>query len=73
MEKENQVSDVLGVMGIIFAILSFIVGMFYMQIIAILLAAFAPKKTFFHWLVIIVASISLFIDLSTMYMIINHL
>jgi len=73
MGKEYQVSVVLGNIALLLAIFSFFAGMFYLQIGAILLASLSQEKYTIHWLAIGLAIVSLMIDLSTMYAIINLL
>jgi len=73
MGKQYQVSVVLGNIAFLLAIFSFFVGMFYLQIVAILLASLSQEKYTIHWLAIALAIVSLMIDLSTMYAIINIL
>ena len=65
VEEDNTTSVVLGVIGLISSGISFFAGMFIFQIIGILVAGFAPKKTELHWLAIGLGVISLFVDIIT--------
>jgi uncharacterized protein YqhQ len=55
-------SQVLGILALIASGLSFFVGMFVLQIVGILLAALAPKKSELHFIAIVAGVISLVID-----------
>jgi hypothetical protein len=61
--QDDGGSQVLGILGLIAAGASFFVGMFVLQIVGILLAAIAPKKSELHYLAIIVGVVSLVIDI----------
>jgi hypothetical protein len=61
MEEQNQ--NVTGILSIVFAGLSFFVGFFILQIIAILLGAIPAKKTELHYIGIVIAILSLVADL----------
>lgn len=65
VEEDNSTSVMLGVLGLASSVISFFAGMFIFQIVGILLAGFAPKKTELHWLAIGVGIISLIVDLIT--------
>jgi uncharacterized membrane protein YuzA (DUF378 family) len=59
--EEN--SNTTGILSIVFAILSFVVGMFILQIAAILLGTIPENKTSLHYIGIGIAIFSLFADL----------
>jgi uncharacterized protein YqhQ len=62
--EDDGGSQVLGILGLIASGLSFFVGMFILQIVGILLAAIAPKKSELHVFAIILGVVSLFIDIA---------
>lgn len=62
--NNDEGSQLLGILAIIFAGLSFFITNFIFAIIAVVLAGIATKKTELHWLAILTAIISLLIDIA---------
>ncbi len=62
--QSDEGSQLLGIIAIIFAGLSFFITNFIFAIIAIILAGIATKKTELHWIAIVIAIVSLLIDIA---------
>jgi len=63
--QSDEGSQLLGILALIFAGLSFFITNFIFAIIAVVLAGIASKKTELHWLAIALAIVSLLIDIAT--------